>query len=566
MSHVDESASEGSKRMRVTDLRETRDLLERNADVCVIGSGPAGMTTASELARKGHSVIVLETGGEAPDREELNRVRNVGMSRIEDQSLVRARALGGTSCIWSGRCVPLDPIDFERRHWIGASGWPIAPDDLESYYMRAAEYLQLGPQHYGDELWSLLRLKAPTVGLDPALLRPRFWHYSRSRTDPAVPTRFARDVDAPFEVILHATATRIEATGARVTAVRVADTEGASGRISASVFVVAGGSIETPRLLLASGLGNDNTGRYFMDHVGTTVAEVPSDDAIVRERFGMYWKRSSPHRLAFVHGVGLAPEIQRREKLLNAAAWLEEFPSQRDPWQAGVRIARRLGARPPAAHIASVEFWRARGGPASKPAPTLLGDIRAVLGHPLLLLQGIRRMLRHRPPLYLADRIDLYALVEQVPDPASRITLSDERDALGVPIAEVDWRVHDLEYETTRRLAEIITAEFERLGLPAPVPTPWMSDVAAWREHVLDRAHQLGSMRMAHDEAMGAVDPDCRVFGTDNLYIAGSSVFPTGGHANPTFTIIALAIRLAEHIAERQAVRAPDGVSRASRS
>jgi hypothetical protein len=192
------------------------------------------------------------------------------------------------------------------------------------------------------------------------------------------------------------------------------------------------------------------------------------------------------------------------------------------------------------------EFWRT---PSRRPARTgPLADLWNVIRHPLALLRGYRRIRRNRPPLYLPDRIDLYSLVEQVPDPASRVTLSDRVDSLGVPLPRVDWRLHDEEFRAMARLLELVTSELTRVGLPAPVPAPWMANADAWRTRVIDRAHHIGTTRMSSSPADGVVDADCRLFGVDNLYVAGSSVFPTSGHANPTLMIVALAIRLSDHL------------------
>lgn len=527
--------------MLVLDFRE--DAAPPEADVVVIGSGPAGMTLAAELTRAGREVLVIESG---PDADELNHIENVGAPRTEPQGHTRRREVGGSSTRWSGRCTPLDDIDFEKRSWVPASGWPITPGELTPHLERAAQIFQLGEQEYGDGVWSLLGRKAPEPPLDRTRVVTRFWQFSRGRNRPTHPTRFATDIDNGATVLSAATVTRLVERGGSIVAVEVTSTTGARATIAAGTVVLAGGAIENPRLLLASGLGNDNTGRYLMDHPGAIIASIQGKDSErVRDRFGFYWRPATPYRLSYLHGFALAPEVQREEHLLNVACWLDEFASEDDPWQAGIRLLR--GRRTaPVASVESAEYWRA---PSRKPVPRGKHvDLWNVVRHPIVLADGYLRMRRNRPPLYLVDRVDLYSIVEQVPDPESRVTLSDRVDPLGVPLPRVDWRLHDEEHRAMARLLELVSSELERVGLPAPVPAPWMADAASWRARVIDRAHQIGTTRMAASPADGVVDTDCRLFGVDNLYVAGSSVFPTAGHANPTLMIVALAIRLADHL------------------
>jgi len=522
-------------------------------DVLVVGSGPAGLTVAAELAGTGLRVLVVESGGVTEDSGDPFETDSVGSPRIEPESRVRTRALGGTSEVWSGRCTPLDDIDFEKRDWVADSGWPIEPRDLEGHLARAATYFSLGSQQYGAGLWPQLGIPGTGPALDPRLLTERFWHFSRGVVVPAEPTRFGTDISAAVTVLVGATVVRLDASDGdvqAVQAVRLADRSGRTSILAVGTVVIAAGAIETPRLLLASGLGNNNTGRYFMDHPGAVIASIDLADAsAVRNRFGIYWKKAKPFRLAFMNGIALAAAVQRSEKLLNAAAWLDEYPSAEDPWQAALRIVRRLRGESTTPEQNLAEFWRARTG-ANAVTRSMAADVRAVLAHPLLLVQGMLRLRRRRPPLYLPERIDLYALVEQVPDPESRITLSDRVDARGMPVPRIDWRLHPEEFETMKRLGELVTAEFARVGLPEPVPVPWMVDFDSWKTHVLDRAHQIGTARMGATAETGVVDLDCRVFGLTNVFVAGSSVFPTSGHANPTLMIVALAIRLADHLAQ----------------
>ncbi|WP_045876811.1 GMC family oxidoreductase [Pseudofrankia sp. DC12] len=569
--------------MTVFDLDKLPPDTELTTEVCIVGSGPAGATLAAELAGSALRVLVVESGGREPEAAvaALNEVENVGASRVADQDLMRTRALGGTSRIWTGRCAELDEIDYVDRPWVAHSGWPLTGDELRPFLDRARTYLGLGPNLYDDRLWALLGRRPAGPPLPESRLVPRFWQFSRGATDPAGPTRFGVDVlpraagndaevDEPgrpvgsgnVNVLLHATVTHVDTddTGAVVRGVEVASTSGRQARIRAAVVVLAGGAIENARLMLASnrvvphGVGNRNdlVGRFLMDHPGSVIASVePGSARRLRDRFGRYWLDGPDGRQVYIHGVGLSPRAQRDEELLNCAAFLEEYPATGDPWHAGQRLASRLrgGGEPAQDEVALASFWRRED---EVPDPTPGRDALTLLRNAPTVAAGAYRMTRrHRPPIFQASRVDVYCLVEQEPDPASRVTLSDRMDGLGVPISRVDWRVSERERISAGRLAGLLAEELGRLGYASPEPADWLKGGEAWPENIIDRAHPIGTTRMADSPRAGVVDRNCQVHDTEGLFVAGSSTFPTAGHVNPTLTIVALAIRLADHLKAR---------------
>jgi choline dehydrogenase-like flavoprotein len=145
------------------------------------------------------------------------------------------------------------------------------------------------------------------------------------------------------------------------------------------------------------------------------------------------------------------------------------------------------------------------------------------------------------------------AITEQSPNPESRITLSDRKDVLGTPMARVDWRISYSERHSLMRIGQLLEKELRRAGLPVPILERWILDERPEDSIVIDMAHTLGTTRMSQDPKLGVVNPDCQVHGVRGLFIAGGSVFPTGGHVNPTLMILALAIRLGDHIKIRLA-------------
>ncbi|MGF7236215.1 MAG: GMC oxidoreductase [Frankia sp.] len=553
--------------MRLLDLNDLGDTADCVTELCIIGSGPAGLALAAEFAHGSVRVLVVESGGREPEPEAaaLNAVDSVGATRVEQQELMRTRALGGTSRIWTGRCAELDDVDFAARAWVPHSGWPIGAADLRPYLDRARAYLGLGPNTYDETLWPVLGAPRPAPALDPTLLTPRFWQFSRGTREPWGPARFAADVvptTAPnVDVLLHATATHIDtnAEGTAVEAVEVAAPGGRRTRIRAKAFILATGGLENARLLLASnriwpagvGNGHDLVGRFLMDHPGGVIASVPPAAARrLRSRFGRYWLDGPAGRQVYLHGLALSPDVQEKEGLLNCAAFLEEYPTADDPWHAGQRLVAALKRQEPSPdQVELASFWRRDDDGGIAAAPSALRDALAIARHAPSVAAGAYRIVRqHRPPVFRAGQVDLYCLTEQVPDPSSRLTLSDRADAFGVPLPRVDWKIGERERESMRRLVELLDGEFGRVGYPRPKPATWLGGGADWRDSLTDRAHPIGTTRMSATPRDGVVDRHGQVHGVAGLFVAGSSTFPTAGHANPTLTIVALAIRMADRL------------------
>ncbi|WP_330252603.1 GMC family oxidoreductase [Nocardia sp. NBC_00565] len=524
--------------MRIDELRAVGDD-DLAADVVIIGSGPAGLTIATELAGSPLRVLVLESGGRTATEEvdALADIENVGARRAQSDRAAGDRILGGASHTWSGRCGLLDDLDFRSRPWVSGSGWPIDAVALEPVLARAADHIGIG---YGsgftdDAFWELAGRTRPAHALDPTRLRPYFWQISRDPADPFDCKRFGahvKDLVAPnVRVLVDATVTHIDTDpeGSRVVSLQVAGTDPRPRTVRATTFVLATGGIGNPRLLLASrrivpeGIGNrhDMVGRYLMDHRCGAVGELnPAVADSALERFGKYVVKNPHGKHTFLHGVALSPKIQEAEGLLNCALWLQEVPAEDDPWESVKQLLRGRGDR---------------------------HDARVAMTNPGLLLAGARRrLIQHTGLPHKLDRIELRCMVEQLPNPRSRVTLAERTDRLGVPLARVNWRVNPQEDHTVRRAATLAVEEFARLGYPAPALYEWARADSTQAPLLTDWAHPTGTTRMSADPSTGVVDPDCRVHGMANLFVAGSSVFPTTGHANPTLTIVALAIRLAD--------------------
>mgnify|MGYP003631847997 CR=1 FL=1 len=555
--------------MEFFDLKDITDCGDIYTDICIVGSGPAGSTIAKEMRNSGIDVCLVESGGlnSESDTQALYDIENVGAVRKMPQELVRQRIFGGSSTTWSGRCASFNSIDFEKRKWIPNSGWPFNVETITPYVERASDYLGLGPHIYDESLFDLFNSENPTPKIDKNLLKPTFWQFSKSNRNASNnPVIFGQDLlktDVPnFRIFIHANLMHIntDEAGNKVNSLDFKSLEGNKLRIFAKSVVLCCGGVENARLLLASnkilpeGVGNQNdmVGRNLMDHVGAVIGTFnPFNSSKAQSRFGRYWLDNGGTRHSYLHGLSLSEKIQAEEKLLNAAAFLEEYVSPNDPWHALKRVVTRLvKGKSSDANLLDNEnmFWRdEHSADSTSNKVSFNNDLMQVCKNfPSILGNLYRKNIIKRPPITQNSRVDLYALVEQAPHRDSRITLSTQTDALGIPLSKINWKIDENERATAKRLGELIAAELKRIGMPVPELAQWLYTGEDWRASFTDRAHPTGSTRMSTNPKEGVVDSNCNVHGVEGLYIAGSSTFPTAGHANPTLMIVAMAIRLAD--------------------
>lgn len=519
---------------------------ELTTQTCVIGAGAAGITVARRLLEAGQHVVLLESGSldyEAATAR-LNHGLNVGLDyyRLEHS---RLRFFGGTTAIWGGRCAELDPIDFRHRPWVPHSGWPIDMSDLAPYYADAREMLDLPatlPQSK-----DLAEIGSPLPAFDPARIQTPLWLF-----DPEY-SRFTFDRCDDLHshprctIITHATVREILAAASGKAIIGL-DVRGLSGRrltVRAHDYVLAAGGIENPRLLLASrsvfpmGLGNqhDQVGRYFMEHPHARGGRIVGRNAwALLKAFG---RRHQLNGTTAAPLITLSERLQAEAGLLNTSLTIAgRRPSNRQE-SLGMRAYQRIK---------------------HEMAPNRMG--RALW---MRTKQATQFVLRYSEPLrpWLLHKLGILdvALVvraEQAPNPDSRVTLADTTDSLGMPHARLDWRMNALDVDSVAGLVKILGEEFRRLGIGRIEPAEWLSDGSGdWQfdplisAHPIGGFHHMGTTRMSAHPAHGVTDGHGRVHGLANLYVAGSSLFPTSGWANPTLTILALAQRTADAISER---------------
>ncbi len=535
--------------------------------VCIIGSGPAGLSLAHELSAAGISTAVLESGGWDPDpvADSLADGETSG-DPFCALDTTRARRFGGTANLWDTRWDPrtlgfrggpLDPIDFETRDWVPESGWPFGADDLEPYYRRAHEFARFGPFEYHPDAWADGGL-AP-LPLDPDRFETRMWLFGAQRTilderrDELVRSKHAT-------VVLHATAVELLTAPetSRITAVRVKSTPATSIEVRARCFVLAAGGIENARLLLLSdsvrrgGIGNEHglVGRYFMEHQMIRGGFVTLRDSALIDRMALYDERHV--RGTPVMGkVALSEAAMRRERLLNLAIAL--LPRHRrvhrfrwDSLDAFTHLARAVRSRrvpdAPGARLASMsqglDFVAARV--ARKLSRNRMFEYWEE--GPSLTAAGWSS-LPDKPRRF--GKLELVVHAEQAPHPDNRVTLCDRRDSLGSRLPRLHWEWRAIDVDSVRRSLALLGDELSRCSLGRLEPTE--CDGRPFLMHA-GIHHHMGTTRMHADPRRGVVDAECRVHDTPNLFVAGSSVFPTGGYINPTLTIMALSARLADRL------------------
>jgi len=525
----------------IEDFREVSAGAPLDADLCIVGAGAAGISLALEFAGTASRVLVLESGGfeYEPQLQDLYAGDSVGAAYFPLES-ARLRFFGGTTNHWGGSCRPLDPIDFEPRPWAGAIGWPFGFDELALYYERARAVCGVGELGFDGPTWRRLG-GAPRRPFADHL---QFSLRQRSK-QPLFGSVYRKAISAAsnVRVLLNANLTSIvtDPDERAVTRLRIASLDGPAAEVSARYVVLACGGIENARLLLASdgvrptGVGNahDLVGRYFMEHLHVHSATVlPTQKSVFLNSFMERWDKT---RQEYIPNLQPTASYQRRRGLLNAGVRMFLNYSQDGGLNALRQAVWSVRRRQPIEDL-DIKLWR------------IARDFD------LIAYNAYRHVVEGKFVLPSEDQLESIAFflsMEQQPNRDSRITLSDRRDALGMPRARLDWRLSEADFQTMRAVTTAVGAELARTGLGRTRLAEELEMETPPDGFVQGGYHHMGSTRMADDPGAGVVDADCRVHGVENLYVAGSSVFPTGGYSAPTFTIVALALRLADHLKGR---------------
>jgi choline dehydrogenase-like flavoprotein len=536
----------------IIDSRTIDDSATFQTDLCIIGAGAAGISIALEFLSKSYNVILLESGGirSDPMTQSLYDGKNVGLSyyRLDE---ARSRYFGGSTNCWGGHCRPLDSLDFKKRDGVPNSGWPFGKEELDPYYERSHSLLKLGPFEYDEGKWSQ-KMAKDDIFLFP--LDRECLHNVISQINPNAKfgdiyrARLSEAVNIKIMLFSNASKIQTNDTATHVTGVRVETLNGKRFTISARIIVLAAGGIENARLLLLSnqiqktGLGNgrDLVGRYFMDH-----PRIRSD--IVRINAQQRHRRLYDASMVLSHAayfsgearisahVAPTSECQRKLSIPNSRTYLEaRYMSGMSKAYLAVRaISRQVKGR--------ARF----GYPFGEIARAIVRVVPTIVVNAPQAIIGILDV-RLNPGFVTRD-FEIETVIEPVPNYDSRVTLSSARDQLGLNKVEVDWQLTDRDKLHFILLHKLLMGEMTRQGVLEFAKEP-ADPAEIWPKNIVGCWHHMGTTRMDSDPTKGVVDANCRVHGISNLFIAGSSVFPTAGSDMPTITIVALALRLAREL------------------
>jgi choline dehydrogenase-like flavoprotein len=505
-----------------TDARYIDNDALIEGDLCIVGAGAAGISMAMEWANTNRKVILLEGGGFEYD----DRVQELYAGKLSGQpyfplKAIRLHYFGGTTGHWAGFCSPFDEIDFKKRDWVPNSGWPINRKDLDPYYKRANPILELGPDEWSADYWLKKDPQFRSLPFNEKILWNKIWQFSP-------PTRFGQKYREPIvkskniHLFTYANVTEIRTNESvsAVTEVIAKNYAGKQLRVKAKYFVIACCSVQNARLLLASnrqapkGLGNDNdlVGRYFMEHLEMKSAELWLKDPDALQFY--MWGFGAAHPRA---EIALSEEQQTINRILNGTASL-------------VPLSEGRKMRP------FIELYKNNKNTTDL---NRISDSTEKAAEPKNKSNNLAYMLHTR--------------IEQAPNPNSRVTIDTEKDSLGMPRAALNWELTPLEKRSMRKLYEIIGQEMGRAskGRIRLLDYLRVKEDYSWPASTGGGWHHMGTTRMSEDPKQGVVNAQCQVHGIQNLFMAGSSCFVTAAAPNPTLTLVALTLRLSDHIKQR---------------
>ncbi len=537
-----------------------------HSQIIVVGTGPAGTVLALELAGAGFEVALVESGC-----LKYNEVaQNLGEASYLDpkhhapMSHCTRMQLGGTSNIWGGRCLPYDPVDFDKRPYIHCSDWPVQYEELERYFQKACDYFFCGSPQFNIQDIKNITQKTIVPGLpDTQVLTSTLERWS-------LPTNFGREYfnelkkSDKITVIYGLTCTDIETNeqGNSVILIHGRTIGGKNIYLKGQKYLIAGGALNTTRLLLNSdskhpgGIGNHSglLGKFYMGHLSGDIATVrfktnPRETAFDfdHDLNGIYLRRRFSFTRQFLH----------EKQLPNIVAWLGSPRFGEASHQSGVLSSAYLALSMPILKkvLTSTAMREAAVGHQDQPSlrphiENIFKDLRNVVS--FIPSFGYKRFIAKRkiPGLFVYSAANEYPLHyhgEQVPNESSKVSLSDEYDELGMRKLNINLRFTQQDIEGVIRAHDFWDEHIKKYdcGYLKYTSNDLQSSVYAQAK---DGFHQVGTTRMSKDPGDGVVDTDSRVHGFNNLYISSSSTFVTSGQANSTFMIVAFALRLADHL------------------
>ncbi len=537
-----------------------------NSDIAVIGAGPAGIVLALELAKVGLDIALIESGRLDFDRaiQNLGDASYVDLEFHAPMSECTRRQVGGTSTIWGGRCVPYDPVDFAQRNHISNSDWPVTYAELEVYFQRASDYFLCGKAEFDLNNLDHIEQKSIVPGLpDEDVLTSTLERWS-------LPTNFGKEYldqlkrSDRISLFSGLTCTEIVTNeqGKKVEFIQAKTLGGKQIEIKCQKYILAGGALNNTRLLMAcdryhpGGIGNHSEllGKFYMGHLSGDIAKVkfttPPKETIFgfdRDTDGTYVRR----RFSF------APEFLAEQQLSNTVGWLGAPEFGDFSHQNGILSSAYIALNLPILKTrlgASTAIRRAAIGKDKGIYYPHIVNIFKDVGQILSFIPsfGYGRFIAKRkiPALFVYSAANEYPLhyhSEQVPNPESRVSLSNEKDALGMRRLNIELRFTDQDIESVVKAHHHWDQHLRKHDCGYLEYLSEDLEAAVWSQ-AGDGFHQVGTTRMSEHPSQGVVDVNLNVHGFDDLFVASSSTFVTSGQANSTFMIVAFALRLADYL------------------
>lgn len=497
---------------------ENNSLIE--GDICIVGAGAAGISMALEWINTPYKVILLEGGGFEYDEQvqELYAGKTTGQRYFPLKS-IRLHYFGGTTGHWAGWCAEFDEIDFKKRDWIPQSGWPITLNDVKQFYPRAQKYVEVENDDFTLDHWQKKDNTLKPFQVNENKVWSKIWQFSP-------PTRFGTKYKDAIvnskNIHLYTYANLVDITAnenvSEIKSVTVKNHAVKQHTVKAKHFILACCSVQNARILLsankqaAKGLGNDydHVGRNFMEHLEIKTSSLwladPADVKLYMMEFGATKARAE---------LAISEQMQTQYKILNGTSSLSPL-----------EIAENQAA--------FIEVWTDGKDAMNKSLKELhKNDVKSKLNIP----KGFKAY-------------QLFTRMEQAPNPNSRVTIDTETDALGMPRAKLNWELTPLEKHSLRMINTIIGQEVGRASMGRVKLYDYLQDEKdeSWPSFTGGGWHHMGTTRMSDDPKQGVVDANCKIHGIANLHVAGSSCYVTAGAVNPTLTLIALTLRLSDHL------------------
>lgn len=505
-----------------TDARKLENNTLIEGDICIVGAGAAGITLAMEWINTPYKIILLEGGGFDYDEQvqDLYAGKTTGQHYFPLKS-IRLHYFGGTTGHWAGYCSIFDPIDFKKRDWVPLSGWPISLEDINPYYPRAQQYVDIGPYEFNVGYWQEKDRTLKPLPLDESKVWSKMWQFSP-------PTRFGTKYRDPIinakNIHLFTYANLVDITAndnvSEIREVTVKNYAGKQHTVRAKHFILACSSIQNARILLAAnkqvqkGLGNDydHVGRYFMEHLEIKTSSIwladPADVKLYMIEYGVTKARAE---------LAIGEKMQQAHRILNGTSSLRPLEeAENEP--------------------AFIEIWQ---------------DGKDAMENAVKKIENPGKVKLNIPKGF--KPYQLFTRMEQAPNPNSRVTLDTEKDELGMPRAMLNWELTSLEKNSLRMINTIIGQEVGRVSMGRVKLYDYLQNEKdeSWPIFTGGGWHHMGTTRMSEDPKNGVVDPHNKIHGLSNLYVAGASCYVTAGAVNPTLTLIALTIRLSDHLKDK---------------